>query len=262
MRQLAALLLIALLVMSAGCSAFDSSPNGDRDPLTAENDELVPGLTEDGINDTTAFANAHYDALEYGEFERTEQQVRHNESGEVIRTTNTTQTVTEDAARYVLRVDPDSLADPEPDAVMTRETWREDGDRMSITRVTDAAGTTEFYGQNMGLESTSLPVSLYELSEVEHTVSVGESDSGAERYRIEGAGNITQHSDQHVEFDLLVDSSGLIQTYDITHTMPVDNEEQTWEHVGEFTRDDDFELEEPDWVEEGWEELESQAAED
>ncbi|ELY89167.1 hypothetical protein C483_14490 [Natrialba hulunbeirensis JCM 10989] len=44
--------------------------------------------------------------------------------------------------------------------------------------------------------------------------------------------------------------------------MPVDNEEQTWEHVGEFTRDDDFELEEPDWVEEGWEELESQAAED
>ncbi|OIB56361.1 hypothetical protein [Natrialba sp. SSL1] len=262
MRQLAALLLVALLVMSAGCSAFDSSPNGDRDPLTAESDELVPGLTEDGINDTTAFANAHYDALEYNEFERTEQQVRHNESGEVIRTTNTTQTVTEDAASYVLQVDPDSLADPEPDTEMTRETWREDGDQMSITRVTDAAGTIEFHGQNMGMESTSLPVSVYELSELEHTVSIDESDSGAERYRIEGAGNTTQHSDQYVEFDLLVDSSGLIQTYEISQTMSVDSEEQTWESVGEFTRDDDLELEEPDWVEDGWEELESQSAED
>lgn len=253
MRTLATLLVVVPLVTTAGCSAFDSTSDEERDPVTVD-DERVPGLTEDGIDDTVALSNAHYDELEATPFERTQVMHIHDESGTVVGVETVTQTVTDDTAHRVRESDPEYI-DNEPSTIVTSQLWRTDDEALS--RVTDATGESYVDPQASGVENSAIPISMHRFDEVDHSVTVEETDSGAERYRLEGAGNVSD--DEFVEFDVRFRPTGTIETYEIEHTLPADGERQTRMYTGEFTLADDIELAEPAWVEDARTELEAMA---
>ena len=85
MRSALRVLLLALLVVTAGCSgAFggessdDSPPNG---ATTTEADALPPGLTTGGLADSDALVNAHVEELDGESLTRRETRVRRYDNG-------------------------------------------------------------------------------------------------------------------------------------------------------------------------------------
>ncbi|ELY88928.1 hypothetical protein [Natrialba taiwanensis] len=261
MRRLVTALLVALLVTAAGCSAFESSPDTEeREPLTVD-DELVPGLSESGITDTVALSNAHLSELESATFERTQTTYWYDETDTISNVANTTQTVTDDAAYSVRENDPDYLEANETQQPIRRQEWRSADDELG--RVIDATGETHVLSQTAGPDSPSLPVSIHRFDEVEHSVAIEQTAGGAERYRLTGAGNLSDGTYMEIdrtfiEFDITVTPSGAIETYEISRQWTVDGNQQTRTTVGEFTRGDDIELEKPAWVDDARAALEAE----
>ncbi|MGQ3721233.1 hypothetical protein [Natrialba aegyptia] len=253
-RRLATALLVALLVTAAGCSAFESSPDAEeREPLTVD-DELAPGLSESGITDTVALSTAHRSELENATFERTQTTYRYDEHETLSNVANTTQTVTDDAAYSVRENDPEYIEANETQHPIRRQEWRSADDDLG--RVTDATGETHVLSQTAGPDSPSLPVSIHRFDEVEHSVAVEQTAGGAERYRLTGAGNLSDGT--FMAFNTTITPSGVIETYEISLRWTVDGNQQTRTTVGEFTRGDDIELEEPAWVDDARAALEAE----
>lgn len=240
---------VALIAVTAGCSAFDPDPDpeSDREPYGVEEEfepELLPGLTEDGVTDRTALANVHYRTLE-GNF-RGGYRIVDSGSNETIRVS--TQAVTAETTERRIEYDPDYL-DSDPETIVEWHTWA-DGD-AEYTRHVNASGGVSYYPEvaDSGTEP-SLPVSLLELYNATDTVTVEQTADG-ERYRLEGRAELQRV--ENASFEVVLAEAGYVERYRVEGEEQWDGEWTTVEYVGEFERLADPDLEEPEWLEEATE---------
>ncbi|WP_207592688.1 hypothetical protein [Halomontanus rarus] len=257
MRDLVALVLVALVVTTAGCSGLESSD--DREPYGVDevidtDSELLSGLTTDGVTDRVALRNAHVDVLEDGSYRRTQRTTHRGATGEVESVSVRNWSVTGETALIVDEID-SSPFDSNESPVVSRQIWV-DGIRTAYARVVDESGTVTYRpAPSYVSPDPSPPVSLLSLYDAVDTVTV-ERENGTEYYRLEGAGPLP--SDDNVSFELLLTETGYVDAYDIEVVRTVRGDHLRTEYVGGFEPADDVSLAEPDWVEEAKAEFRSE----
>ncbi|MXV62646.1 hypothetical protein GS429_11335 [Natronorubrum sp. JWXQ-INN-674] len=250
MRRTAVVVLVALVVVTAGCGTFDSSPepdpDPDREPYEVDDEfepRLVPGLTEDGVSDGAALANEHYRTLEgsfHGEYRVS---VGESESNETVE--EGTRTITADVRETETEYDPAHVGG-DSETIIERHTWA-DSD-VQFTRQVNASGAVTYY-PDAPLHSTepSLPVSLLELYGDIETVTVDRAND-TERYRLAGAGDFAPV--ENASYELVLAESGYVDQYHIEGIQERNGERTAVVYRGGFEALDDPDLEVPAWLEE------------
>ncbi|WP_276252442.1 hypothetical protein [Halomontanus rarus] len=254
MSKAVALVLVALVVTTAGCSAFESSD--DREPYGVDevveiDSELLPGLTDDGVTDRVALRNAHIDALTNDAYRQRQRITQRGETGEIEYLVVQNRSVGDETALIVDELDPASLESDENTTVSYR-VWADGTTSSAYARVVDRSGAVSYRpAPDYTSFDPSTPVSLLSLYDAVDTVIVERHDEG-ERYRLEGTGDLNAYG--NTTFELLLTERGYVESYSITVT----DGGRVTEYEGGFTPDPDLELEEPDWLEEAKAEIESE----
>lgn len=107
MKHYTAILLAALLVASAGCStlgASDPNPAPTTQPTTTAA-PTPPGVTESGVTDALALAEAHERVVDASAVTARSRHVERHANGSLHARTNWTATATAGQSQYHLRVD-------------------------------------------------------------------------------------------------------------------------------------------------------------
>lgn len=257
MRKVVALALVALVVTTAGCSAFESSD--DREPYGVDevietDSELLPGLTADEVTDSFALRNVHVDALTNDSYRQRQRITQREETGEIEFVVVRNRSIGDETALIVDELD-SAYLDSDENTTVSYRVWADGATSTAYARVEDRSGTVSYRPAPGDVSfDPSTPVSLLSLYGTVDTVTV-ERDGGAERYRLEGTGDLASYG--NTSFELLLTEAGYVESYHIEVT---DADGFVTEYAGGFTPDPDLdlELEEPDWLEEAKTELESE----
>lgn len=249
-RRTVLVVVVALVVVTAGCSAFDSTPDPDPDPDREPYDVaddlepgLLPGLTEDGVTDRAALASATHRALENTPYKSYIRRTVDTEADWNVTVYEMNQTVTADAvSRHTKR---SASADRDPQAIVETHTWMTDD--VEYTRTVSASGNVTYEPTARIHGPAGLPISLLELYDATDSVTVNRTGD-TERYRLEGSGDFQPV--ENASFELVLAESGYVDQYRVEGTAQRNGERATVEYVGGFEPLSDPDLEEPEWLEE------------
>jgi hypothetical protein len=233
MRRALGMILIAVLVVLAGCSGVFGSDGGEPTetvtPAAVPTDEptptpvprLAPGLTEQGIVSPRALVAAHQSFLQNRSFtQRSNSTALAANGSTVLRTTSTLRVGPTGAARYVSNRSGPYLAEGSG-AIPTRvAAWS--GDDGYFVRQTFANGTTTYSrspGGRMGTQFAlgTLPSLLSALDINSTTVTDRRSENETTLYHINGTIDTRRRANTSVR--LLVDSRGVIHEYTTTRRL-------------------------------------------
>ena len=106
MRSALRALLLAALVVTAGCSGVFGSDSGPTaETTTTDSGPVAPGLTEDGLADPVALADAHADSLDGESLTFEERRVQRYDDGSVRWRENRTVRAASNRTRYLMVTD-------------------------------------------------------------------------------------------------------------------------------------------------------------
>ncbi|MFC4989539.1 hypothetical protein [Saliphagus infecundisoli] len=280
MSRLAAVVLVACLVLTAGCGGFSASSNDpapDREPYgveesvdasveeETEGEQLLPGLTTEGLTNVANLRKVHGDAIGNETFTvRTEtESLSDSENESEPRTTETTRYVDPDAGTVfgVTRInqsdaDPGSGVDRSP--IRAVEQWHGD---ETLTRFEFENGSVEYPSSGDGSVSRNETVRqamtgpVVSLGSLENTTTVGTVDAeDGTYYVVEGSMNdssaIEDGTTREVEVRALVREDGLVRQTVVNQSYGGDGERTTINETIEIVDVGETTVERPDWYDE------------
>lgn len=208
--------LVATLVIFAGCSAF-GSPDGtiDRDPYTVnetvdptpdEPIQLVPGLTTDGINDSAALVDAHAATLDNASYVINQEYTITYSNGTVAHHVQGETRVAAGGFPQHVRSNESSLLTNRPPREI--EQWRTKNETLLYINVTGSAPEYQKFNGTMNPPHETRMITT--ILETATNVSVGRDRTDDSRYII--TGNFTWH-DQDAEFSMAIHEDGYVEAY-------------------------------------------------
>lgn len=234
---------VVLLVFVAGCGgAVDDGT--DREPYGVETDddgdELVPGLTNESVTDSSTLWNAHVDGVTDTSFERVDRTTVTDANGTIV-TDRKTQTVAANGGLPVYRV---SEAANEPES---SEFWS-DGNTTVVRHVDENGSATVYEDEMLSPPEPMLLVDPLSLYDAVDTVAVVESGDET-RYHLDGSGPVSSY--ENATFEIVLDASGVVVELAFEGETTRQGMERTEEiHTTISSVGDPFDLEEPEWVDE------------
>ncbi|WP_255168552.1 hypothetical protein [Natrononativus amylolyticus] len=236
--------VVVLLVVLAGCGGFadgtDREPYGVDEPVDPEPEELLPGVTADGVSDPEQLHAAHFDALEDDVYEQTTIRTTADESGTVDSTVITSETVGANGTPALVVVEhweqaPENLtADPTHE----HRIWITDGENYG-KQVNDSGDVTHARNVSVGLlepEPPAPPVEFYDRTDA--------VEEDGDRIHLEGAGDIWSY--ENASFTLSLTDAGYIERLQLDAEVG----DRAVEETMVLETREAFPLEEPEWVEE------------
>ncbi|WP_114576787.1 hypothetical protein [Saliphagus sp. LR7] len=275
-----AVVLVACLVLTAGCGGFSASSNDpapDREPYGVEEsvnasteeetggEQLLPGLTTEGLTDEIHLQEAHRDAIDNETFTvRTEtESLDESANGTEPRTTKTTSYVDPDAGTVfgvtrINRSDADSGSGVDRSAIRAVEQWHGD---ETLTRLEFENGSVEYpsiANQSMSRNETirqAMERPLVFIGSLENTTTVGAVDAeDGTYYVVEGSMNdssaIEDGTTREVEVRALVREDGLVRQTVVNESYDTRGERTTINRTIEIVDVGETTVERPDWYDE------------
>ncbi|WP_226006287.1 hypothetical protein [Natrinema salinisoli] len=240
-------LLVVLIVMTAGCGGLVDDRT-DSTTNDANESELLPGLTEEGVTDRYLLLSAHHDAFDHKSYRNSRETVTRDETGTVVE--RETQTVVAAPTGSPARVE--RTVSGNGTETVIYDHWIDP--ELPIVR-TNESGTVTYTPDSTRAIEPAPPIPLEEAYDAVETVTV--ENGSDERYRLEG------HTDrlgryENVSFTLTLAEDGHLTAYTLEGELTTDGDRHfvTEEFTQEITA---VEPTEPAWLEEGRDEIEERA---
>ncbi|MFP9060205.1 hypothetical protein ACLI4R_06700 [Natrialbaceae archaeon A-chndr2] len=207
MRQLIATIVVALVLVLAGCGGADVTD--DREPYGVDSEtdpEPVPGLTTSGVTNASALQDAHFDALETMSFRYNATVVRADANGSV--TFERTETHTIASLGSSATGETTSVEHTEAGADRTTlNWWLEDG----TVHLHQHAGNETTAWTDESLEFTDLATTPDLEAAYDSIDTITESDGG-DRYVLEGE-NVDIGAITNATVTVVVHAEGYVESY-------------------------------------------------
>ena len=247
-RSSVKIVLVVLLMVVAGCGGM-LGDDTDREPYAVESDddeseELIPGLTNEGVTSSSTLWLAHVDGVSDTAYERSDRTTIRDENG-TLSSARETQTTVADGGSPVLTVF--ESTDEWPQSAI----WY--GENTTVSRHVDENGSVNLnIHSDLSPPDPTLAVDPLSLYDAVDTVTVNGSDEMT-RYHLTGTGDVSGY--ENATFEVVLDENGIVKEFVFEGETTHDGEPMTREFYTNFASvDESIHLEEPDWVKEAQEE--------
>ncbi|MDL0126632.1 DUF7537 family lipoprotein [Halobacterium salinarum] len=259
-RKFLSAVLLFLLVLSAGCSGLTDTSGADttantpnttsyssEEPASENTSKLAPGLTEAGVTDAWALAQAHRDSLDNATYtERSHRSVHTN--GTLLRNVSTT-LKRGHGERYIYEFRTYGTEDaPIPNLTVFRN------DSTLVQRTSYDNGTVEYTGpENAATPQTDQYGGVYSILSASNTTVSGTVERNSTTlYHVTSVGAPSESSAYagvaNYEMSALVGPDGLIHEYDISYGTTRDGQEVNIAENLRFTNLGETAVQPPKWV--------------
>lgn len=243
-------------MLSAGCSGIPNTSGPDTTSSTSEEpgsenpDKLAPGLTEAGVTDAWALAQAHRDSLDNATYtERSHRSERSN--GTLLRNVSTT-LKRGHGERYIYE-----FRTYGTEGVSTPNLTVFRNDSTLVQRISYDNGTVAYTGpENAATPQTEQYGNVYSILSASNTTVVGTVERNRTTlYRVTSIGTPSESSAyagvSNYEMSALVDPSGFVHEYDISYRTTRDRQVMNVAVTLTFTNRGGTVVQSPEWVVEG-----------
>ncbi|MFP9192959.1 hypothetical protein ACLI4Q_15065 [Natrialbaceae archaeon A-CW1-1] len=253
MPRIAIVVVIALLVTTAGCQALEYGD--DREPYEVDDaftgdefeTEQPAGIADDELTSGIALESEHREQLDAQPHRETRLTTFKNESGERIETWVETRSVAGGGAPALVDVEIGGPVAESHHRYTTRERWY-DGE-TTVLKLVDEDGNTTYVEESESGVDPAMPISLADVAQVVDTV---EREGG--HYRLTGTAS-TFDSYENLSVELFLTDAGLVEYYHVEGIIPAESEYHQFEHFVEIEPNEGGPAE-PDWLDEAESSLE------
>jgi len=259
-RKFLSAILIGLLILSAGCSGMTNTPGpnttantpnttspSSEEPESGNPTQLAPGLTEAGVTDAWALAQAHHDSLDNVTYtERSHRSVHTNET--LLQNVSTT-LMRGHGERYIYEFRTYGTEDaPIPNLTVFRN------DSTLVQRISYENGTVAYTGpENAATPQTEQYGNVYSTLSASNTTVVGSVERNSTTlYHVTSVGAPSESSAyagvSNYEMSALVDSDGLVHEYELSYSTTRDGQAVNIADSLRFTHLGETVVQPPEWV--------------
>ena len=239
-------LALACSILLAGCNGVADDDTVDRDPYGVDEeyaaDEVLPGLTADGVDDPSSLWLHHRETLNGPPYVRSQHREVVDDDGAMIRQSESRTVVGEDG-RPVLSES--TSGDPPIETTI----WL-DADSGYIRQVDENESANVYEDDTLTTPVPHLVVDPIELLGAVTSVTVATSDADGDRYVLEGSGSVESYVD--AEFTAVVTEVGYVTALEFEgdHELVGEDDELAFERLSvEFSNvGEPVDLERPEWT--------------